>query len=107
MPPFNGQPASSLFFSRDQVAIDSVGAGFLVSDPVMRRHNSNMRDKPKMENYLHEAALLPYPPSGTKYTDGEGSNPRSLGVHEHWNNPKDKQYSRNLGKKEGIDLLKN
>jgi hypothetical protein len=26
-------------------------------------------------------------------------------VHEHWNNPKDKQYSRNLGKKDGIELV--
>ena len=30
----------------------------------------------------------------------------SLGVHEHWNNPRDKQYSRNLGKNKGIELVK-
>ena len=29
----------------------------------------------------------------------------SLGVHEHWNNPTDKQYSRNLGTGEGIELV--
>ncbi len=29
----------------------------------------------------------------------------SLGVHEHWNNPVDKQYSRNLGTSEGIELV--
>ena len=28
-----------------------------------------------------------------------------LGVHEHWNNPVDKQYSRNLGAGEGIELI--
>jgi hypothetical protein len=28
----------------------------------------------------------------------------SLGVFEHWNNPTDKQYSRNLGKNGGIEL---
>jgi len=28
------------------------------------------------------------------------------GVHEHWNNPMDKQYSRNLGSGEGIELVK-
>lgn len=28
----------------------------------------------------------------------------SLGVFEHWNNASDKQYSRNLGKKTGIEL---
>jgi hypothetical protein len=30
----------------------------------------------------------------------------SLGVHEHWNNARDKQYSRNLGKKQGIELVR-
>jgi hypothetical protein len=30
----------------------------------------------------------------------------SLGVHEHWNNPTDMQYSRNLGTGEGIELVK-
>ena len=107
MAPFNGQPASSLFFSQDPVAIDSVGADFLVNEPNMQRHNSNMRGKPAMENYLHEAAQLAYPPSGTKYTNGKGSNPGSLGVHEHWNNPVEKLYSRNLGKNEGIELIRN
>ena len=29
----------------------------------------------------------------------------SLGVHEHWNNPQEKKYSRNLGANEGIELL--
>ncbi len=28
-----------------------------------------------------------------------------LGVHEHWNNPMDKQYSRNLETGEGIELI--
>lgn len=107
MPPFNGRPAASLFFSQDPVAIDSVGADFLVNEPNMRRHNSNMRDKPAMENYLHEAALLAAPPSGTKYTDGAGANPGSLGVHEHWNNAEEKLYSRNRGLKEGIELVRN
>jgi hypothetical protein len=26
-------------------------------------------------------------------------------VHEHWNNPRDRQYSRNLGTGEGIELI--
>jgi hypothetical protein len=29
----------------------------------------------------------------------------SLGVHEHWNNAQEKQYSKNLGKGEGIELV--
>lgn len=106
MEPFNGGPAASLFFSQDPVAIDSVGADFVVNEPNMQRHNRNMRTKPGMENYLHEASLLPYPPSGTRYTDGKGTNPGSLGVHEHWNNSREKLYSRNLGAREGIELIR-
>jgi hypothetical protein len=30
---------------------------------------------------------------------------KSLGVHEHWNNDSDRQYSRNLGGKDGIELV--
>lgn len=107
MAPFNGKPAASLFFSQDPVAIDSVGADFLVNEPNMQRHNRNMLSKPGMENYLHEAALLANPPSGTRYSNGHGINPGSLGVHEHWNNAEDKLYSRNRGLSEGIELVRN
>ena len=105
MPPFNGDYACSLFFSQDPVAIDSVGADFLVNEPVMRRHNSNMRHKASMENYLHESALRDRPPSGIVYGDGEGGKPKSLGVHEHWNNPQEKIYTGNKKPGEGIELL--
>jgi hypothetical protein len=30
---------------------------------------------------------------------------KNLGVMEHWNNPKEKKYSRNLGKQIGIELI--
>jgi hypothetical protein len=57
------------------------------------------------DNYLHEAALANHAPSGVRYApDGEPL--KSLGVHEHWNNDSDRQYSRNLGGKEGIELVK-
>jgi hypothetical protein len=61
------------------------------------------------EDYLHEAALAHAPPSGTFYDPnhaGEVTRLASLGVHEHWNNPIDKQYSRNLGADEGIELIR-
>jgi hypothetical protein len=29
----------------------------------------------------------------------------NLGVYEHWNNPTDRQYSRNLGTGQGIELI--
>jgi hypothetical protein len=49
------------------------------------------------------------PPSGTFYDPdhkGNVSRLKSLGVYEHWNNPVDKQYSRNLGTGNGIELIK-
>lgn len=57
-----------------------------------------------MENYLHEAGLISNPPSGTEYQNGNGEKVQNFGVHEHWNNSVDKQYSRNLGKDGGIEF---
>lgn len=37
--------------------------------------------------------------------EGDGTPLKSLGVAEHWNNATDRQYSRNLGKEEGIELV--
>ncbi len=100
--PFNQDYTSSIFVSQDPVAIDSVGADFLanVSD-----NNSAVKNAAN-ENYLHEAGLVSNAPSGTVYTDNHGNTVSNLGVHEHWNNSADKQYSRNLGKDEGIELIK-
>jgi hypothetical protein len=94
LPPFgnaegSGWP-SSIFVSQDGVAIESVGFDFV---------NAEWGVDPFTDNYLHEAAQANDPPSGKKY------GPVSLGVHEHWNNPIDKQYSRNLGSGRGIELL--
>ena len=92
---------ASLFVSQDPVAIDSVGLDLLRSEP----RATQVRGNP--DNYLHEAALAAAPPSGTVYDpDGDGTRLASLGVHEHWNNARDKQYSRNLGKGQGIELVK-
>jgi hypothetical protein len=90
---------SSLFMSQDPVAIDSVGLDFIRNEP----NAGECRGKP--ENYLHEAALAASPPSGTLYDpDQDGKPVTSLGVHEHWNNAADRQYSRNLGRRQGIEL---
>jgi 6-phosphogluconolactonase len=100
--PFNGDWTSSLFASQDPVAIDSVGVDFLQVDL------KEVACLPGTDDYLHEAALASNPPSGTFYDpDHAGDTVRlaSLGVHEHWNNPNDKQYSRNLGKDRGIELV--
>jgi hypothetical protein len=103
MPPFNGDWTSSLFASQDPVAIDSVGFDFLRTewDDAPRKSGTN--------DYLIEAAQADNPPSGTFYDpDHEGDVARlpSQGVCESWNNPADKQYSRNLGTGAGIELVK-
>ncbi len=103
--PFNGYYTSSIFISQDPVAIDSVGADFLINEPTVTKNNGSLRNNPTVENYLHEAGLVGNAPSGTVYTDSNGNIVKNLGVHEHWNNSNDKQYSRNLGKPEGIELI--
>jgi len=103
--PFNNDWTSSLLASQDPVAIDSVGVDILQAETPIHKY-SRMGGT---DDYLHEAALADNPPSGTFYDpDHKGDVVRlaSLGVHEHWNNAKDRQYSRNLGKNQGIELMK-
>jgi len=95
---FQDQWTASLLMSQDPVAMDSVGLDFLRSEPRQPEVRGNL------DNYLHEAALIEAPPSGTIYMPS-GERLSSLGAHEHWNNPTEKKYSRNLGKNEGIELV--
>jgi len=91
MAPFKDSFPASLFVSQDGVAIESVGFDFV---------NTEWGCKPFTDNIMHEAALADAPPSGKKY------GPVSLGVHEHWNNPTDMKYSRNLAPTgKGIELM--
>ncbi|HLP15664.1 MAG TPA: DUF362 domain-containing protein [Bacteroidota bacterium] len=100
MPPFNDHWAASIFASQDGVAIDCVGLDFL------RSEWPDAPDMPYSDAYLIEAALANDPPSKTVYDpERDGTRLPSLGVMEHWNNMNDKKYSRNLGKKEGIELF--
>lgn len=103
--PFDGGFTASVFVSQDPVAIDSVGADFLSNEPTVTGYNRAAASADN-ENYLHEAGLVGNAASGTAYTDSQGHTVQNLGVHEHWNNGTEKQYSRNLGKEEGIDLVK-
>lgn len=101
--PFNDDWPSSFFASQDGVAIESVGIDFLRSDPA---YDSIVYGT--VDDYLHEAAQANSPPSGSFYDpEGDGTNVASLGVHEHWNNSTNKQYSRNLGTGTGIELVRN
>lgn len=104
--PFHGHYTASVFVSQDPVAIDSVGADLLMSEPTVTSRNGALRNNSTVENYLHEAGLVSQAPSGTAYTDGQGGAVTNLGVHEHWNNATQKQYSRNLGMDEGIELIR-
>ena len=97
---FGDDWASSILMSQDPVAIDSVGLDILSNEPRATEVRGTA------DNYLHEAAQAGKPPSETVYIpDDDGTPLASLGVHEHWNNATDRQYSRNLGMKEGIELI--
>ncbi|BAK44302.1 DUF362 domain-containing protein [Eggerthella sp. YY7918] len=104
--PFNGGFTASLFFSQDPVALDSVGADFLINEPAVTSRNTALAGNGGVENYLHEAALAASAPSGTVYLDGAGTAVESLGVHEHWNNSTERLYSRDRGQPEGIELVR-
>lgn len=104
---FGNQWSASYFMSLDPVAIECVCMDFLFAEYGKELGFSGMNGFPKgssknCDNYLKEAAkgwnaqFGDYRPNGVKTG--------SLGAFEHWNNAKDKQYSRNLGRKTGIEL---
>jgi hypothetical protein len=100
LPPFKNEWMNSLFASQDGVAIESVVLDFALAA---------WPDAPDMlysDHAMEEMALANNPPSGVVYDpERDGTRLTSLGTAEHWNNPADKKYSRNLGKKEGIELV--
>jgi hypothetical protein len=101
--PFNNNWTSSIFASQDPVAIESVAFDFLRTE-----YNGKYGSYPQMDgvdDYLHQAADPANWPAGMSYDpENDGTPLKSLGVHEHWNNATDKQYSRNLGTGNGIEL---
>ena len=100
--PFKGQWSCSLLASQDPLAVDSVGLDFLSTEW------PDIAGRRGVDDYLHEAALANDPPSGTFYDPNHATATQrlpSLGVHEHWSNPQEKNYSRNLGTGEGIELV--
>ena len=113
MPPFNNDWSNSMFMSLDPVAIESVGYDFLRTEfDGVHKHDSVNNEWESMPNvfgvddYLHQAADRANWPEGIVYDpDNSGKLVPVLGVHEHWNNPIDKQYSRNLGTGKGIELV--
>lgn len=111
MPPFNNDWTSSLFLSQDPVAIESVGFDFLYNeykDYPSAHGNVNYPLVTGVQDYIYQAADPANWPAGIKYdpsSAGHSSPVGSLGVQEHWNNASDKQYTRNLGTGNGIELI--
>ena len=96
---------SSIFASQDAVAVDSVTYDFLLEEWPHVAAAASLAGG--AEDYLHEAALADDPCSGTFYDpDHSGNVVRlpSLGVHEHWDSPLDKEYSRNLDTESGTGI---
>jgi hypothetical protein len=106
MQPFNDDWMSSIFVSQDPVAIESVGFDFLRSEFTDKRGLATYPQMIGVDDYLHQAADSINWPEGIKYDpEYDGSTLASLGVHEHWNNPLEKQYTRNMGRGKGIELI--
>ncbi len=110
--PFNNDWSSSLLFSLDPVAVESVGLDILQKEFTEEDLSA---DPPRytyvqwdgVDDYLHQAADSSWWPEDIIYDpENDGTPIQSLGVHEHWNNVDSMQYSRNLGTGEGIELIK-
>ena len=109
MSPFNNNYPASIFASQDPVAIESVGFDFLFEEFYIGNPSGNAFPRYEgVDDFLHQAADSINWPEGILYDpEDDGSYlPRSMGVHEHWNNAVDKKYTRDLGTGEGIELIK-
>jgi hypothetical protein len=104
MSTFKNDWFSSLLMSQDPVALESVVYDFISNEPNLTTGNPSFNGN--QDNQFQECALANNPPSGIKYDpENDGTGLQSLGVHEHWNNPEERKYARNLGETIGIELL--
>jgi hypothetical protein len=107
MTPFNNDWPSSIFMSQDQVALESVCLDFLKTEFTEDNPLASWPQYEGVDDYLQQAADTSKWPENIKYDpENDGTPLNSLGVQEHWNNAIDKQYSRNLGETDGIELIK-
>lgn len=86
--PFNNDWACSIIASQDEIACDAVAMDILIGEwPEFGSFNY-------CDEYLREAASIPNAPSGTVYKqDGKVLN-QPLGLLEHWNNAKERKYTK-------------
>jgi hypothetical protein len=99
----------------DPVAIESVGLDILQKEFTKEEIDNNNKTPDRytyvqwdgVDDYLYQAASSDWWPEGVTYDpDSSGTPIGSLGVHEHWNNTTDMEYSKNLGTGDGIELVK-
>ena len=105
--PFNDDYPNSIFVGQDPVALESVCYDVLFQEYVedASKKNYPIEFKAEIADYLSQCASKEFWPAGIMYDpEGNGTSIESLGVFEHWNNPVDRQYSRNLGTGNGIEL---
>ena len=111
MAPFNNDWTSSLFLSQDAVAIESVGFDFLYNEFKNHSADHNNDVSPTwvgVQDYIHQAADPANWAAGIVYDPNHADHHvpvGSLGVHEHWNDAANMQYSQNLGLNQGIELI--
>ena len=106
MAPFGGDWTSSLFVSQDQVAVESVCFDFLKAEFTSGNPYGSYPQVAGADDHIMQAADSAYWPATIRYDpENDGTRLGSLGVCEHWNNPVDKQYTRNLGTGNGIELV--
>ncbi len=105
--PFNNDWPNSFFIAQDPVALESVCMDFLRAE--FTNPSGPGKARPQygaVDDYLLQAADSKFWPAGLDYDpEGDGIIMGSLGICEHWNDPNKKQYSRNLGFDEGIELV--
>ena len=107
MSPFNNDYPSSIFVSQDAVAIESVCFDFLLTEYATKSASLKYPYMTGVDDYMKQAADPANWPAGIQYDpEGDGTLLKSLGVYEHWNNPNDMKYSRNLHTGNGIELVK-
>lgn len=105
--PFNDDYPNSLFVGQDPVALESVCYDILFQENItdITKKDYPITFKAEIADCLLQYASKDFWPTGISYDpEGDGTPIASLGVFEHWNNATDRQYSRNLGTGEGIEL---
>ena len=106
MAPFNNDWTSSVFVSQDQVALESVCFDFLKAEFTSSNPYGSYPQIEGADDHILQAADSTYWPKNIRYDpENDGTVIGSLGVCEHWNNPTDKQYTRNLKTGNGIELV--